>query len=86
MIKIAEENIKRIEEIKNSMQCPKDFECVACGFENLCKVRDFGDDQSLQCLEETTPPCSFAGVYDYGFLMCFCRCPLRVYIAKNLGK
>jgi hypothetical protein len=86
MIEMAKEVSKRIQEIKEGMQCSKDFECTASGFENLCKVRDFGDDQSLQCLEETTPPCFFAGVYDYGFQMRFCRCPLRVYIAKNLGK
>ena len=86
MIEIKEKNRKKIQEIIDGMQCPKDFKCAACGFENLCRVRDFGDEQSLQCLEETNPPCPFAGVYDFGFQMYFCRCPLRVYIAKNLGK
>jgi hypothetical protein len=68
------------------MQCPKGFKCTERGFENLCKAKNFGDEQSLQCFEETSPPYPFAGVYDYGFQMGFCRCPLRVYLAKNLGK
>jgi hypothetical protein len=66
------------------MQCPKDFECAENAFDDLCKARDFGDEQSLHCLEETSPPCPFAALYDGGFQMRFCRCPLRVYLAKNL--
>ena len=76
----------RIQEIMGGMQCPKDFKCAEGGFEDLCKTKDFGVEDSLQCLEETSPPCPFAGVYNYGFQMRFCRCPLRVYLAKKLGK
>jgi len=86
MMETSEEDSKKIQEIMDSMQCPKGFECAASAFEILCKARDFGDAQSLQCLEETSPPCPFAGVYDYGFQMRFCRCPLRVYLGKNLAK
>lgn len=85
-MEMSEEDSRRIQEIMGSMQCPKGFECAENGFEILCKAKDFGDEQSLQCLEETSPPCLFAGVFDYGFQMRFCRCPLRVYLGKNLGK
>jgi hypothetical protein len=84
--KMKEEYKTRIQEIIDGMQCPKDFKCVEGGFENLCKAKQFVNEHFLQCLEETSPPCPFAGVYDYGFEMRFCRCPLRVYLAKNLGK
>ena len=77
---------KRIQQIIDGMQCPKNFICVESEFEDLCRARDFGDEKSLQCLEEISPPCPFAGVYDYGFEMRFCRCPLRVYIARHLWK
>jgi hypothetical protein len=86
MIKMKEEDSKRIQDIISGMQCPKNFKCTESGFEDLCKAKDFGDEESLQCLEETSPPCPFVGVYNYGFQMRFCRCPLRVYLAKNLGK
>ena len=83
---MKEEDRRRIEEIIDGMQCPKGFKCAEDGFENLCRAKHFGGELFLQCLEETSPPCLFAGVYDQGFQMRFCRCPLRVYIAKNLGK
>jgi hypothetical protein len=86
MIKITEEDSKRIQEIIGGMQCPKNLKCAEDGFKDLCRARDFGDENLLQCLEETSPPCPFAGVYDYGYQMRFCRCPLRVYLAKNLAK
>jgi hypothetical protein len=83
---MKEEYSARIQEIVNGMQCPKGFKCAEGGFENLCKTKEFGGEQFLQCLEEASPPCPFAGVYAYGFQMHFCRCPLRMYLAKNLKK
>ena len=81
---MKEEYRARIREIINGMQCPKDFKCAEEGFENLCKAKTFGNELLLQCLEDTSPPCPFAEVYEDGFQMSFCRCPLRVYLAKNL--
>lgn len=85
-MKMKEQDREKIQEIIGRMQCPKGFKCAEGGFENLCKANDFGDQEALQCLEETSPPCPFAGVYNYGFQMRFCRCPLRVYLAKKLRK
>jgi hypothetical protein len=85
-MELSEKDRKRIQEIIGGMQCPKGFKCAEDGFENLCRTKQFGSELFLQCLEETSPPCPFAGVYDYGFRMFFCRCPLRVYLAKNIGK
>ena len=84
MVKITEENSKTIQKIIISMQCPNNLKCAESGFRHLCRIRDFGDENSLQCLEKTNPPCLFADIYDYGFQMRFCRCPLSVYIAKHL--
>ena len=82
---MKEEHRKKIQEIINGMQCPKNFRCAESGFENLCRAKDFGDEQRLHCLEETSD-CSFAALYDFGIKMRFCKCPLRVYLAKNLNK
>jgi len=82
---MKEEHKDRIEEILGQMQCPKGFKCAVSGFNDLCKAKDFGNEQYLECLERTTPPCPFALVYDYMLDEThFCKCPLRVYIAKNL--
>ena len=73
---------KKIENIIGDTQCPKDFRCAKDGFERLCKARECGMTNYLECLEPHSL-CKF--VMSFGNTY-FCRCPLRVYIAKNLGK
>lgn len=86
MIKMTVEDRNKIQEIIEGMQCPKNFKCAENGFESLCKAKDFGDEDSLHCLEDASNSCPFAHLWDYGFQMRFCRCQLRVYIAKHLEK
>jgi len=74
---------KGIAEIVGELQCPKDFKCYRSGFKNLCKAKDLGMNTFLQCLEESPRNCPFA--FDFGSTY-FCKCPLRVYIAKKLKK
>jgi hypothetical protein len=47
---IMEQDRKRIQEIIDGMQCPNNFIYVESEFEDLCRARDFGDEDSLQCL------------------------------------
>jgi hypothetical protein len=75
----------QIEQIMAGMKCAKDFECYKSGFEKLGRVKDGGLDNYVWCLEEK------GKARDCGFSLSFgdavlCRCPLRVYVAKNLGK
>jgi hypothetical protein len=74
---------KRIEEIIGEIKCPKDFRCAQSGFENLCKARDFGLDDYLECLEDNPIYCQFSLSFGDGY---FCQCPLRVYLSKKLKK
>lgn len=85
---MMKENIsKRIREIIGEMDCPKHFKCAKLGFEYLCKARDFGDEHHLECLEDLFPACKFVIYSDScGKGTRFCRCPLRVYLARELGK
>jgi hypothetical protein len=83
---MKEEDRKKIQELIDGIQCSKDFKCAEDGFENLCKAKDFGDEDTLHCLEETSISCPFSALYDYGFQIRFCRCPVRIYLAKHLGK
>jgi hypothetical protein len=71
------------EEIMEGMQCPKDFKCTRFTLEELCKAADIGKENCLECLERV--PCDCPFVIDFGYAR-LCRCPLRVYIAKNLEK
>ena len=78
---MKEEIKKKIEEIMAGMMCPKDFKCADSGFEQLCKARDLGLNNGLDCLEDNPEDCSFALPFDRHFL---CQCPLRFYIARKL--
>lgn len=80
---MKEEDRKKIEEIMAGMQCPKGFQCAKSGFERLCKSKDFGLENYLDCLEEIPQDCPFALPFGYGH---FCQCPLRVYLGKKLKK
>ena len=77
-----EEQEKRIEEIMAGMECDKDFECYESGFENICKAGDWGMPHYVECMENESPMCKFKVPFGDGV---FCSCPLRVYVAKELG-
>lgn len=80
---MQENMARRIAEIMDGMECPEGFSCAEAGFENLCRAGDIGLERYLICLEENPSKCVFAIPFGEGH---FCQCPLRVYIAKNLGK
>lgn len=79
---MEEEVRKKIEEIIGQMRCPKNFRCAESDFENLCKAEDIGMDRHLLCLDNTPSRCLFSLVFDKHY----CACPLRIYLAKHLGK
>ncbi len=78
---MKEEDKKKIQEIMLAIKCEKDFKCADSGFEILCKAKDFGVDNYLECLESDPQKCSFTLSFGYEYL---CQCPLRVYLAKRL--
>jgi hypothetical protein len=79
-----EKDYKReIEGIIGEMTCPKDFKCYKSGLESLCKAGFVHKQSFLRCLEKTPTKCKFSLSFEEA---CFCKCPLRVYIAKKLGK
>ena len=80
---MKEADRKKIDEIMAGMQCPKGFKCADKGFKRLCKARDFGLEEYLDCLEEMPSACRFALPFGSGHL---CQCPLRVYLARKLKK
>ena len=79
---IKEEDRKKIQEIIDRMHCSKNFECIENGFESLCKAKECGLENYLECLEcNLISPCSFMLKVDK---IVFCQCPLRLYIEKKI--
>jgi hypothetical protein len=74
---------KELQDIISDLECSKDFSCYKQGLENLCKAKDVGLKEHLQCLEENPSDCPFSQSFAS---INFCYCPLRVHIAKKLGK
>jgi hypothetical protein len=72
---------KKLEEIIDNLQCPYDFLCYKSNFKKLCKAQDIGIESFLVCLDDTPEECVFT--LSFGGSK-FCKCPLRVYIAKEL--
>lgn len=71
-----------IEKIMASMDCPGNFKCFKSDFQNMCKAEYNGLGDFANCLEKRGTLCKFR--LPFGFAI-FCTCPLRVYIAKELG-
>ena len=79
-----EQNYKKeIEKIIDETECPKNFECYKSNLESLSSVRDVGMESMVVCFEEDAAACNFSMSFGQGY---FCRCLLRVFIAKNLKK
>ena len=76
-----EEQKKRIEEIMAGMECQRGFERCKHGFEKLCKAKDSELDSYVECLEEGFVTCEFRVLFGS---RAFCKCPVRVHIAKAL--
>jgi hypothetical protein len=70
----------KVEEIKAGMNCTKGFKCAESGFDQVCKAKDIGLKSYVDCLEEHAHGCTYALPFGDGY---YCRCPLRVYLAKN---
>ena len=74
---------KEMKKIIGETQCPKDFICYTSEFEILGKARDVGLQTFIECLAEDSYDCPFS-IRLHG--LSYCKCSVRVHIAKSLGK
>jgi hypothetical protein len=79
---MKQEHKTNIERIMGSLSCPKSFQCYNTHFEVLCHARDIGLYRFVECLEEDPEKCPFS----ISLGVTYCKCPVRVYIAKQLKK
>jgi hypothetical protein len=77
---------KKLQDIVCDLECGKDFICYKSGLETLGKtkeIKDIGLKGHFQCLEEDAELCLFSAFFGNRSV---CNCPLRIHIAKKLGK
>jgi hypothetical protein len=73
----------KVEQILGGIRCPKNLQCCESGFVDICRAEDVGLDSFLKCLEGEPRDCVYSIGYGENY---YCKCPLRVYIAKHLKK
>jgi hypothetical protein len=80
---MKEQHWRELGTITQNMDCPKLLQCYTTGLEILCKANDIGLQSLIECLEENPDMCPFSlslpGIH-------LCKCQVRVYICKNIGK
>ena len=84
---MEQEIAKQIEEVMTMTQCDKDFVCHKNNFENLCSGRCIGHSMPVDCskayCERKKHGCTFKKSFAGGTV---CTCPVRIFVAKHLGK
>jgi hypothetical protein len=82
-MEIIQEHKDQIEQIMSEIDCPRDFPCYKSGFEKLGKIRDVKAEGLLECLEKDSEDCQFS--LPFGEVTS-CLCPLRIYVASEMGR
>jgi hypothetical protein len=80
-MKLAEDHETRVRQVMTQVDCEKGFGCYRSGFMDVCKVRNRGPEEFLECLEEDACVCQFALSFGNGT---YCLCPVRIYAATEL--
>ena len=60
------------------------FRCYKSRFEDLAPVKAIASNGAIECLRAKESYCQMS--YRFGFNTVLCRCPLRMYVAMNLGR
>ena len=68
--------------IIGELKCPKNFQCYERKYAELCHAEFVGEKKVLHCFDNKPGECIFSLSYEENY---YCQCPLRNYIAENIG-
>ena len=85
-MKISQKPQQEIKTIIAEMQskgivCKKDYNCYKFPPEKLCKTREIGHSNLIECFEEDAKSCGISFSFGENYI---CKCPLRRYIVQNI--
>ena len=83
MLTNSPEFAERIEEIKCKMECPKNFDCLTSPIANRPKMKDVQMRSYIKILGKHPLVCDSLVTFANSK---YCKCPMQVYITKNLKK
>jgi len=74
---------EQIEEIISAMPCPKNFKCYKSQLNTISEIKDIGTKTLFKCSEGNPQCCQSSFPFGHEH---FCKCPLRIFMAKKLKK
>jgi len=81
---MSEKFKNQLKDLKRNTPCAKNFNCLACDLNQLCKAEDFfGLKDYLECIKPDPSQCKFALPVGKRFV---CECPIRNLIKSQLNK
>jgi hypothetical protein len=83
-MKLTTDKEREIMAIMTENSCAKSFKCYQSKFEDICPGRPYYGANVVQCLCEKGRNCPMSYVF-CGDIR-FCQCPLRKYVAFQLGR
>ena len=75
----------KVKAIMADMECPKDFHCYKSKFTDITPVEAFPGNNIIECIRTDPSLCPMAFTFGIGIGKGFCTCPLRKYVALELG-
>ena len=72
-----------VQKIMAEMECPHSFRCCKSKFEKLVPVRVLSAT-AIECLKVEESFCKMS--VSFGLSTMICKCPLRRYVALELGR
>ncbi len=87
-MELTKECEREIEQIKATTCCANNFHCEQAGFEDLSSVKVYQGANVIQCGKADVARCaqaSFLPPIGSSEKIAFCMCPLRKYLALQLG-
>ncbi len=82
-IELTSDQERQVKDIIDRMECPISFQCYRHGFQDMCKAYFVNDGELVECLDEEGKHCQFSHSFGGGR---YCKCSLRIWVAKHLGK
>ena len=73
-----------VQKIMAATDCPHGFPCYESKFEKLIPVKLYQGANVIQCQQAKRLDCGRASVFHKDIV--FCKCPLRNYVAFQLGR
>ena len=77
------QNGHNINELMKEFHCAKNFKCLEFKFDEMCKAKDIGQEDYLECLDPNAEQCEYSLSFAHGYL---CQCSIRLHIKKSLKK